>query len=398
MAQRVKLAVVGGRRGGAFGRALEALRERVELTAICDLDDEVLAMWRAHLPDISTFVSYEQMLDRSDCTAVLIATPPALHTKQAVQALETGRHVISEVFAAFTLDECWQLVETVEQTGLVYMMAENYCYGRPMMMVLNMAQQGMFGELTYAEGAYVHDARGMMLTADGEWTWRGRYPQTFNGNGYPTHSLGPVAQWLGVNRPGGDRLLTTATWMSQARSAPLYFRDRFGAEHPAASDDSWKMGDSATTIIQTEKGALIVLRFDAMSARPHNMVHYVLQGTQASYISGRRHHEREDHLLWIEGRSPGSSPRGDAEWESLWDYSDEYEHPYWRELGAVAEQAGHGGGDFFVLKDFLDAIETGIRPPIDVYDAVTWSSIVPLSAQSVARNGAPVEIPNFKRD
>ena len=396
MGQSVKLAVVGGCRGGAFGGALRALGDRVRLSAVCDLDEEVLAMWREHVPGIPTFISYEEMLDKPDCTAVFIATPPALHTQQAVQAMEAGRHVLSEVFAAFTLDECWQLVEAVERTGLVYMMAENYCYMRPNMMVLNMVQQGVFGEITYAEGAYIHDARGLMLSAEGDWTWRGRYPQTFNGNGYPTHSLGPVAQWLGVNRPGGDRLLTTATWMSQSRAASLYVQDRLGPDHPSASSEYWRMGDSATTIIQTEKGALIVLRFDAMSARPHNMVHYVLQGTQASYLSGRRFHEREDYLLWIDGRSHGSSPKGDAEWEVLWDYSSEYEHPYWREWGAAADLAGHGGGDFFVLKDFLDAIQIGSRPPVDVYDAVTWSSIVPLSAQSVAQNGAPVEMPNFR--
>ena len=398
MAERVKLAVVGGHRGAAFDRALESFQERVELTAICDLSEEVLAKWKVRVPGIQTFVSYDEMLGKADCTAVFIATPVFLHAQQAVQALEAGKHVVSEVFAAYTLDECWHLVETVEQTGLVYMMAENYCYMRPNMMVLNMAQQGVFGDLTYAEGAYIHDCRDLLLTDEDEWTWRGRYRQIFNGNGYPTHSLGPVAQWLGVNRPGGDRLVSTATWMSSARASSLYVKDRIGPDHRAASDDFWRTGDAATTVIRTEKGAIIVLRVDWASARPHNMTHYVLQGTYASYISARRHHEREDHLVWIDGVSPGSSPQGDAQWESLWEYSDEYEHPYWRDWGAQAGKAGHGGGDFFILKDFLDAIETGSRPPVDVYDAVTWSSIVPLSAQSVARGGAPVEIPNFKKD
>ena len=398
MSQLVKLAVVGGQRGGAFKRALQAFEDRVELVAICDLSEGVLADWRARFPGIQTFVSYDDMLDKSDCTAVFVATPVFLHAQQVVKALHAGKHVVSEVFAAFTLDECWQLVETVEETGLVYMMAENYCYMRPNMMVLNMAQKGVFGEITYAEGAYIHDCRDLMFTADDEWTWRGSWRTRSIGNGYPTHSLGPVAQWLGVNRPDGDRLVSTATWMSQPRAASLYVKDRFGADHPAAADDAWTMGDSATTVIRTQKGAIIVLRVDWASARPHNMTHYLLQGTQASYISARRDHDREDHLIWIDGVSPGSSPKGDAEWESLWDYSDDYEHPYWREWAADATGAGHGGGDFFVLKDFLAAIETGSRPPVDVYDAVTWSSIVPLSAQSVARGGAPVDIPNFRRD
>jgi predicted dehydrogenase len=388
----IKLAVVGGRRGTAFDRALEAFQERVTLVAICDLSQEVLARWKERHPEVETYVSYQELLDRADCSAVFVATPMPLHAAQAVQALEAGKHVISEVIAATTLDECWQLVETVEKTGLVYMLAENYCYMRPNMMVLNMAQQGVFGEITYAEGAYIHDCRHLMFTASGETTWRGASRLRYNGNTYPTHSLGPVAQWLGVNRPGGDRLVSTATWMSAARAVSLYVRARFGDQHPGAADDYWLHGDSATTVIRTEKGAVIVLRKDSNSARPHNMTHYVLQGTQAAYLSAR--HGKEDPLIWIDGRSPGQSP-GHAEWESLWAYADEYEHPLWKQWRQQAQAAGHGGGDFFVLQDFIGAIESGTRPPIDVYDAVTWSSIMPLSFESVARGGAPVEIPDF---
>jgi predicted dehydrogenase len=391
----VKLAVVGGRRGAAFDRALEAFQDQVQLTAICDLSPEVLARWEKGHPQVQTFTAYDDLLEKGDCTAVFIATPLKLHAGQAIRALQAGKHVISEVTAALTLDECWQLVETVEKTGLVYMLAENYCYMRPNMMVLNMAQQGVFGEITYAEGAYIHDCRALMYTADGVPTWRGQARRDYNGNTYPTHSLGPVAQWLGVNRPAGDRLLSTATWMSAAKTAKMYVLDRFGPQHPGAKDDYWRHGDSATTVIQTAKGAVIVLRKDSTSARPHNMTHYVLQGTQAAYLSARHH--KEDPLIWIDGVSPGSSPAGDAEWESLWAYSDRYEHPYWSEWGAEARAAGHGGGDFFVLRDFISAIEKGTPPPIDVYDAVTWSSITPLSFESVAQGGAPVDVPDFRR-
>jgi len=201
-----------------------------------------------------------------------------------------------------------------------------------------------------------------------------------------------VAQWLGINRT--DRLVSTATWTSEAKAAQIYTLAKLGADHPGAQDAYWQLGDSASTLIRTEKGAIIVLRMDSNSARPHNMTHYTLQGTQAAYLSARHH--KEDPLLWIDGRSPGESP-GDAEWQSLWDYSDEYEHPYWREWRATAQQAGHGGGDFFVLRDFIGAIQNGTRPPIDVYDAVTWSCIMPLSAQSVQQGGAPVAIPDFMR-
>jgi len=391
----VKLAVVGGQRGAAFGQALDAYRERVELTAICDISEGVLARWRKDYPGIQTYTSYEEMLGSADATAVFLATPMDLHAAQAIQALEAGKHVVSEVIAGTTLDECWQLVEAVERTGLVYMLAENYCYMRPNMMVRNMAQQGVFGQITYAEGAYVHDCRHLLYTDDGELTWRGDYRLKYNGNTYPTHSLGPVAQWMGVNRPGGDWLVSVAAFLTGAPACRVYAKQRFGPDHPAAQKGYWRHADSVTTVIQTARQAVIVLRLDINSARPHNMTHYLLQGTQASYLAARRH--GEDPLIWIDGRSPGESP-GDAEWEALWQYADEYEHPYWRESGAEAQAMGHGGGDFFVLRDFIDAIQTGVRPAIDIYDAVTWSCIMPLSFESIARGGASVEIPQFVRN
>jgi hypothetical protein len=210
--------------------------------------------------------------------------------------------------------------------------------------------------------------------------------------------LGPTAQWLAAARENGDRIVSVATFTTPTRAPAIYVRERLGTDHPAAKDDFWSVGDSATSVIATESGAVNVIRVDWASARPHNMTHYVLQGTEASYISARRHHEREDDLIWIAGCSPGSSPSGEAEWESLWDYAEQYEHPMWAEWGDLAREAGHGGGDFFVLKDFFDAVQQDVQPPIDVYDAVAWSSVFPLSADSVTQGGVPVDIPDFRRD
>jgi len=395
----VKLAVVGGRRGRAFNRALEAFSEKVQVAAICDLSEEVLAMWRADMPDIQTFKDYDKMLGKADCDAVFVATPFLLHAEQAIKAMKAGKHVLSEVIAATTLDECWRLVETVEDTGLAYMLSENYCYMRPNMMILNMAEQRIFGEITYAEGAYIHDCRGLMFYPDGSLKWRGELSRSFLGNTYPTHSLGPVAQWLRVNQEGGDRLINTASFMTKQVAVSLYAEERFGESHPGAKRDYWMHGDSTTTVIQTERDALIALRVDYRSPRPHNMTHYILQGTSASYVSARHH--REEPLIWIDERSPGQSPPeggGPAEWEPLWKYADEYEHPRWKLWGEEAKKAGHGGGDFFILEDFVNSILERKRPPIDVYDAVTWSSIMPLSIESIKRGNVPVDIPDFRRD
>jgi predicted dehydrogenase len=392
----IKLAVVGGNRGSAFNRVLDMLSDKVVLTSVCDISEEVLNRWKEQFPEIKCFNSFDRLLDEDDCEAVFIATPMQLHAKQAIQTMKSGRHVLSEVPSAITMDECWELIETVEKTGLVYMLAENYCYMRSNMMVLNMVEKGVFGEITYAEGAYIHDCRFLMFDSNGNLTWRGFLhgkESAMNGNTYPTHSLGPVAQWLKIGQE--DRLCRLSTFMSKVASLPRYVMRNFGWDHPGAKKDFWGHGDSATTVIETEKGVVIVLRFDVSSARPHNMTHYVLQGTTASYISPR--YDKEDPLIWIEDRSP-TAPNGIAlEWESLWKYSEEFEHPKWKEWKEVAERTGHGGGDFFVLTDFINSILNNANPPIDVYDAVTWSSIIPLSIESVRKGGSPIDIPEFRR-
>jgi len=393
----IKLAVVGGRRGAAFNEAVKILADKVKIVAICDISEEVLKFWKRSMPDIQIFKDYDKMLEKSNCDAVYVATPMFLHAEQSIKAMEAGKHVLSEVIATTTLEECWRLVETVEDTGMIYMLAENYCYIRSNMMILNMVEKGVFGELTYAEGGYIHDCRDLMFYPNGELTWRGELSRSYPGNTYPTHSLGPIAQWLHVNRENGDRLLRTATFMTKSASLPTYVKKMFGETHPGVKQDFWRRGDSAITLIQTERDVLIVLRVDSHSPRPHNMTHYLLQGTSASYLSPR--HNKEDPLIWIEGRSPGQSPPEDApaKWESLWKYADEYEHPLWREWGEEARKTGHGGGDFFVIKDFVDSILQNKEPPINVYDAVTWSSIMPLSIESVRRGNIPVEIPDFQR-
>lgn len=386
------LGVLGGNRGAMFNALLASFGGRVELRAVCDLDEAVLARWRGEVPGVRTYARYEEMLDDSSVDAVFVATPAPVHGGHSLSALAAGKHVLSEVYAAETLEECHALVEAVDRTGLVYMMAENYCSMRPNMMVRHMAESGLFGEMTYAEGAYIHDCRGLMFRPDGSLTWRGevRVGRTAC-NCYPTHSLGPVAQWFGLGR--SDRMVETVTFCTRPEGSWRYVRDRYGADHPLASPEKMSHVDSATTLIATEKGSVIVLRVDASSPRPHNMTHYALQGTSGSYLSPR--HDGEDPLVWLEGISEGDSPSGAARWQSLWSLADQWEHPRWREEGARAEATGHGGGDWFVLADFLAAVLDGAPPAIGVRDAVSWSSIVPLSRESVARGGAPVAVPDF---
>ena len=380
---------VGGR--GTYLLRLFLEMKDVEVTAICDINEanlnraiQIVQEARGSKPVGYSGgpADYRRLLSRDDVDAVVIATPMQLHARMAADSLRAGKATLSEVAAACTLDECWALVEAVEQTGKLYMLSENYCYFRSCMMILNMVQQGVFGDITYAECGYVHDCRQIKFNPDGSLTWRGELARDNIGNLYPTHSLGPVAQWMGINR--NDRLVSLVAMSTRQASIERYASLRFGENTPAAKL-KFAVGDSTTTLIRTMNGALIDLRYDTSSARPHpTTTYFALQGLKASY-------ESKGEQIWIEGVSPGLA------WEPLFKYADKYEHPMWRSSQKEAEETAHGGTDFFVIREFIDAVRGGRPSPVDVYDAVTWSSIIPLSAESIRAGGKPVEIPDFTR-
>ncbi len=389
----VRLAVAGGNRGGAFNDTLKLLQDKVKLTCICDVNADKVREWQDNFPGIKGFTDYDEMLRQGDFDAVFIATPIKLHFSQTIKALEAGKHVLCEVYAADTLQQLSLLVETVERTGKVYMMAENYVYSRENMMIYNMTQQGLFGPITFAEGAYIHDCRPIRFNADGTLTWRGEQIKNERGNTYPTHSLGPVAKWMGITET--DTMLRSSTFCSQNASIRNYIRKKFGDGHPALADGFWAYGDVTITTIECASGALIVLRFDGDSYRPHNMTWYQLQGVNGCYLSPRGW--GDDPLIWLDGKSSLNDDLTAKDWNKLWDFTDELEHPLWKASLKDAEKFGHGGGDYFILDEFVSSILEERRPFIDVYEAAAWSSIVPVSLESVQRGGIPIDIPQFPR-
>jgi predicted dehydrogenase len=272
------------------------------------------------------------------------------------------------------------------------MMAENYCYTRENLLIENMVEQGVFGEITYASGSYLHDCRDLMFNSDGSLAWRGKLRQEFFGNTYPTHSLGPVSRWLGINKT--DRYTRTATWGTPCKAAPFFAARNLGEQGPSIAD-AWNRRDtdSATTLLKTERGVLAEIRVDWSSPRPHHMTRYELQGTKASFTSQEKCHEP---LIWIEGHSPTSKTGVAESWEPLEKYYEEYDHPLWRKHIADAQNAGHGGGDYFIMREFASAVREQRAPMVDVYDAVTWSCITPLGMMSIDNNNDTVEVPNFK--
>ncbi|WP_186438320.1 Gfo/Idh/MocA family protein [Cohnella terricola] len=392
--RQVRLAIVGGNRGASFTNALYSLADRIHLTATCDLNELVLHQWKERFPEIRTYRDYREMLQDPSIDAVFLLSPMHLHARQAIEALKAGKHVLSEVIAAQTAEEAWELVETVEQTGLKYMMSENYCFSRSNLTIKHMADRGLFGEITYLEGGYIHDLRHLIHHPDGSLTWRGQLHQQYNGVNYPTHSIGPIAQWIKVNKPDGDRLDSVSSFVSNSRSLQHYFTEHYGKDHPAARNGFWRQGDSAVAIIQTGKGVLIELRIDWTSVRPHNKTHYLLQGTEGAFISAR--HPLEDDLIWFNNRSPKNEEDGSDMWEPLRNYQPQHDHPTWQRWGKYAEGTKHGGGDFLVLEEFISAIQEDRAPSVDVYDAATWSSVFFLSMESVRAGGKAVSFPDFK--
>jgi len=389
--ERIRLAVIG-----VGGRGTHLLRlslgfPAIEVTAICDIDASHLAralnlVERAGRRRPAGYgergpKDYRRMLERKDIDAVIIATPMQDHATMAIDTLHAGKAVLSEVAAAMTMDECWGLVRAVQETGGFYMLSENCCYFRNAMAVLNMVRAGLFGPLTYAECGYVHECRALLFKADGSLTWRGELVRDCIGNMYPTHAIGPVAQWLGINRT--DRFVSLVSMTTRVGGAHRYAVKRFGPDSPQAAIE-FKQGDSTSTLIRTASGAVIDLRYDILSARPHRTTtYYVLQGERASYRS-------VTNEIWLAAKSKS------YRWEPFDKYLAEFDDERWRREASRAAGSGHGGADYFTLQAFYTAVREGKEPPIDVYDAVTWSSIIPLSAESIRRGSEPVQVPDFK--
>jgi predicted dehydrogenase len=367
------------------------LLEGVEVRALCDnhapTADESAAFCEAQgraRPDVYSAgdTDYRRMLDRDDLDAVVISTPWRWHTRMAVDAVARGKHAFVEVPAAVTVDECWELVEAQERTGLHLMMLENVCYGREELMVLNMCRKGLFGELTHGEAAYIHDLREQMLELDrGTGSWRTQEHTMRNGNLYPTHGLGPIAQYMDVNR--GDRFDYLVSMSSPALGRALYAKEHFPSDHPR-NQATYVAGDINSSLIRTVNGRTILLQWDTTTPRPYSRLH-LIQGTRGIFAG-------YPNRIAIEGRGETH------DWQDLEAFRAEFDHPLWKRVGGEAERAGgHGGMDFVMLWRIVYCLRNGVPLDQDVYDAASWSVVSPLSERSVANRSLPVDVPDFTR-
>jgi predicted dehydrogenase len=393
----VRMGLVGvGNRGTGLVKILLDV-PGVEIPAICDINEEHLQNAQAIVEKTgrkrpegyaSGPEDYRRLVVREDLDAVITATPWELHTPIAVAAMKAGKYAATEVPAAITVEQCWELVNTSEQTGMPCMMLENDCFGRGALMALNLVAQGVLGELIHCEGGYDHDIRAGLLR-DGQLSWRGMHALRRNANLYPTHPIGPIAWWTGINR--GDRFTYLTSMSSKARGLSHYAAKHFGADNIYANRQ-FAGGDVNTSLIMTEKGVTVTLNHDTQLPRPYSdsgdtkipLMVQRLQGTDGIFFGSLE-------KIYIDGRSPLHK------WEDTAPYYEQYEHFLWKALGEAARSSSHGGEDYVELHQFVRAVRNKIQTPVDVYDAATWSVIVPLSEQSVASKSAAVDFPDFTR-
>ena len=386
----VRIGFIGlGNRGPA---AVERMRqiEGVEIKALCDLRPaKAEAVKKSlegsiHKPEIYTQKAdeWKKVCERPDIDLIYIATHWSMHTPMAIYAMKQNKHVCIEVPAAKTIDECWQLVETSERTKRHCMMLENCCYDFFELLTLNMARQGLFGEIVHAEGAYLHNLLEGNFSKEKYWDmWRLK-ENLRNGNLYPTHGLGSIAQIMNINR--GDKM----DYLISMSSSDFTMEPM--ANELAAKDDFYKpfankkyRGNMNVTTIRTDKGRTIMLQHDESSPNIYSRIHKITgtKGTALKYpLPGKLSFEGED---WID----------EAEYKKL---EEQYQPPIVKKVGEMAKQVGgHGGMDFLMDWRTIDCLRNGLPLDEDVYDAALWSAISPLSEWSVANRSNSVAVPDF---
>jgi predicted dehydrogenase len=386
---RLGLIGLGNRGSGALSR-LRAV-EGIEIKAICDLRPERVAAglkrWNAQTPPPATYSgseeAWKQLAGRDDLDVIYNCTPWPLHAPISIFAMEHGKHAFSEIPAAVNMDECWQLVETSERTKKHYMMLENCCYDFFELLTLNMAQQGFFGEIVHGEGAYIHNLMELNFGKDYyQGMWRLKQNAARNGNLYPMHGLGPIAQIMNINR--GDRM----DYLVSVQSADFQMRqkaDELAAQDPFFAPFAGKnyRGNMNSTTIRTERGRTILVQHDVTSPRVYSRIHTVV-GTKASAQK------------WPD---PPRIAIGHKDWLSAAEMKkleEKYTFDLVKEIGATAKKVGgHGGMDFIMDWRWASLLRHGLPLDMNVYDGVAWTAVGLLSEKSVSNRSNSVDIPDF---
>lgn len=399
----VRLAYIGvGARGGTH-MAFAANLPNTEVVAISDLFEDNVEKWKRKAEEIGqgerhlnvkTYHGAEDlwisMLEEVRPDAVFIATNWNNHAPMAIKAMEMGAHAFVEVPLAVTLEELWDIVDTSERTGKHCMMMENVNYSRDELMFLNMCRQGVVGDILHGEASYIHELRWQMEEVErGTGSWRTFHYARRNGNLYPTHGLGPVAQYMNLGRTE-DTFKSLVSFSTPAMGRQLYA----GANYP--EDHQWNQldytgGDLNTSIIKTQLGRTIMVQWDETSPRPYSRLNLIqgTKGTLAGFptrvaLEGGVEGLTEDHHRWVQG-------------EDLQILYERYDHPLYKRLNEATSNSGHGGMDGMMMYRIIECLQQGLPLDQNVYEGAFWSAVAPLSEASVANDGTPQYFPDFTR-
>ncbi|MFA6817006.1 MAG: Gfo/Idh/MocA family oxidoreductase [Lentisphaeria bacterium] len=351
-------------RGKSFKVACETC-ENVKIQAICDIKQSEMAEVNKFLHAEEQYTDYNEMLEKADIQAVILGTPMQFHAQQAIAALNKNIHVLCEVTAAVSVKECKELVAAAKKSKATYMMAENYCYTKEAKILKQLSEKKLFGELYYAEGEYIHDCT---YLADGKTPWRRHWQMGIEGITYCTHSLGPILQCMKK-----DRVVKVCCEAPEQRRKDKKDKDfcRY----------------SPVMLCKTEKGALIKIRVDLTSKRPHNMTSYRLQGEKGAYENGQ---------IWLEDLAEKPTWMDLKEVVKIDSYAKKYVSDEWQNPSDQARQAGHGGGDFFEFFDFINAVNNQKACSIGIHEAMDMTLPGLISQQSILRNGQWMDVPNSR--
>lgn len=384
--ETVRIGLVGlGERSSVHLEQLNAI-PHAEVVGLCDLRLDALhsAAEGCEGSSLQLFCGeegYERMLTELRPDAVIISTSWETHAAMAVTAMEHGAHALVEVPLGTTLEELWRVVDAAERTQRHCMMLENCCYGREELMFLHMVRRGLPGELLHAEAAYIHDLKHQIQD---EAAWRAAHFISRNGNLYPTHGLGPVAQYMNIAR-GEDTFARLVSFSSPAVGRAAYAEENLDNDHPLNGAD-FHCGDINTTLIKTRKGRTIMVQWDETSPRPYSRKN-LIQGSLGT-------------LAGFPTRVAGCGFNDGSEWHLDADalYA-EYEHPLRKRLGAVAEQTDsrRDGMNYIMLARIIECLHRGEPLDQNVYEGALWSAVSPLSEKSVHEGGSPQPFPDFTR-
>ena len=392
--KKVRVGIIGlGNRGITLLEMFQYLVERnhAEIVALSDISEqkltkasEKLAVWQDKKVSLyyKSETEWMQLAKRDDIDLVIIATPWKLHAPMAIQCMLEGKHVGSEVPISSTIEDCWRIIQTAEYTQKHCIMMENCNYNEEELWILNMIHEGVFGDITHTEGAYLHDLRALLLHDNYyEGQWRLHEHTNRNGNFYTTHGLGPIAFYLNIGR--GDRFTHLTSMSSRELNLSLAAKQ---AKHPI---QNYKCGDINNTLIKTEKGKTILLQFDVHTGRPYSRINKVV-GTKAV-------HDGYPSRLYIDSEKPEYWGHNWLNNESYNLYKSKYQHPIIKKLKTISSdfKQGHGGMDFIMIYRLIRCLNLGLPLDINVYDSIMWSAITPLSELSVATNSQSIIIPDF---